>query len=388
MTTAELLEYRKKIIDDAIRLKKPDRTPRFANFWTWKILDSGYKLSEALHDWKKIEEATINFAKKYPFDMVVDDGVRNPRLVISAIGEPAYEIDDEAEIMNIRDASYMDPEHYDLLIEDYARLLWEVAVPRRAKGFNSEMTMEQLHEAFRQFGLMGLTMQNIARRLAEECGVVQGLMSGGTLLLGFELLFNFLRGMQGVAFDLRRCPDKLKAACEAIERMMLEPQLAAIKNKTYRPGPNAAVHTCTALLGHTIVNQKQFEKYYWPTLKKTIDAVVEADMTLYVFSEGSTKRFWEYFKEIPAGHVAFHVEQDDIFEFKKALPNCCAVGGMPASLLGNGTREQCVSYAKHLIDELGGEGFILSQDKMISYRHDANPENLKAVCEFVLEYRS
>jgi len=387
MTNAELLAYRKRIIDDAIRLKKPDRTPHFGNFWTWIYIDSGYKLSEALHDWNKIEDTAVNFAKKYPFDLIVNDGVRNPRLVIAPIGEPAYEIDDEAETMNIRDTSYMDPEHYDLLIEDYARLLWEVAVPRRAKGFKSDMTMEQLHEAFRQYGLMQQTAQNIVRRLAEECGVVQGLMSGTTLLIGLEVLFNFLRGMQGVAFDLRRCPGKVKAACDALERLMLEPGLAAIKSKTLQLGPSAAIHACSALLGHTIVNYKQFEKYYWPPLKKIIDAVAEADMTLYVFSEGSTKRFWEYFKEIPAGHVAFHVEQDDVFEFKKTLPNCCAVGGMPASLLGGGTKEQCVSYAKHLIDELGGEGFILSQDKMISFRNDANPENLKAVCEFVQEYR-
>jgi len=387
MRTDELLAYRKQIIDDAIRLRKPDRTPHIANFWTWKILDSGYKLSEALHDWKKIEKSTITFAKKYPFDMVVDDGVRNPRLVIGAIGEPAYEIDDEAEIMNIRDASYMDPEHYDLLIEDFPRFLWEVAVPRRASRFNSNMTMEELHEALRQFGLMGQTMENIKRRLAEECGVVQGLFSSN-LFIGFELLFNFIRGMRGVAFDLRRCPDKLKAACDALERLLLDPQIEAIRNGTFKPGPSAAIFTCSALLGHTIVNRKQFETFYWPSLKKIIDAIVEVDGTLYIFSEGSTERFWEYFKEIPAGHVAFHVEQDDVFEFKKALPNCCAVGGMPASLLGSGTKEQCIAYAKHLIDELGGEGFMLSQDKMMSYRKDANPENLKAVCEFVLEYRN
>ncbi|MDR3645182.1 MAG: uroporphyrinogen decarboxylase family protein, partial [Clostridia bacterium] len=120
---------------------------------------------------------------------------------------------------------------------------------------------------------------------------------------------------------------------------------------------------------------------------RMLDAVVAADKTCYIFSEGSTKRFWSYFKDLPKGHFAFHVEQDDIFEFKKELPNCCAVGGMHASLLGGGTKEQCVSYAKHLIDELGGEGFILSQDKMISYRNDTNPENLKAVCDFVREYR-
>ena len=40
---------------------------------------------------------------------------------------------------------------------------------------------------------------------------------------------------------------------------------------------------------------------------------------------------------------------------------------------------------KRLIDELGPQGFILGQDKMMSYRMDAKPENVLAVCDFVRE---
>ena len=42
---------------------------------------------------------------------------------------------------------------------------------------------------------------------------------------------------------------------------------------------------------------------------------------------------------------------------------------------------------KRLFDELGKDGgFMLTQDKMVSFRNDANPENVKAVCDFVREY--
>ena len=61
---------------------------------------------------------------------------------------------------------------------------------------------------------------------------------------------------------------------------------------------------------------------------------------------------------------------------------------MKNSMLGNGTKQECLDYAKRLIDELGADGgYLFSQDKMGSYRIDANPENLKAVCDFVLDYR-
>ena len=388
MTNRELLEYRKQIISDAIRMeKKPDRTPHFANFWTWKILDSGYRLSEVLHDWNKLEECTINFQKKYGFDFVVDDGARNPMLVIEPIGESSYEVNDEAEIINIRDRSFMRPEDYDLLLTDFPKFLWEVVLPRKASRFNSDLTVEQFGGVIKQYNLMGQCTQNIIRRLAEECGTPQGLMSSGQAMIGFEMLFNFFRGIQGISYDMRKCPEKVRAACTALEAMFLDPTLAMLKSGTMPLPESNAIPAIAALLGHTIVSIKQWEQYYWPSFKKIADAVVETNSICYVFSEGSTKRFWSYFRELPRGHFAFHVEQDDIFEFKKEVPNCCAVGGMPTSLLGGASKEQCVSYAKHLIDELGGEGFILSQNKMISYRNDANPENLKAVCDFVREYR-
>jgi hypothetical protein len=388
MTNQELLAYRKQIITDAVRMtRKPDRTPHFANFWTWKILDSGYKLSEALHDWKKLEDCTVNFQKKYNFDLLVDDGVRNPVMVIEPIGESSYEINDEEEIMNIRDMSMMEPEDYDRLSDNFMQFLWEVILPKKASRFNSDLTVEEFGEVIRQFNLMGQCTQNIVRRLQEECGVPRGLMSSGQAMLGFEMLFNFFRGMQGISYDMRKHPEKVKTAIATLEAMFLDPAVANLAGGAPIPD-NQVFHVTSALLGHTIVSIKQWEQFYWPSFKKLCDAVVQADAICYIFSEGSTKRFWDYFKELPKGHFAFHVEQDDIFEFKKELPNCCAVGGMPTSLLGGGTKEQCLAYAKHLIDELGGEGFILSQNKMMSFRNDANPENLKAVCDFVREYKN
>ena len=107
-----------------------------------------------------------------------------------------------------------------------------------------------------------------------------------------------------------------------------------------------------------------------------------------IFTEGSILRFAEYFKDYPKGVLTFHIEQDDPFEFRKALPNVCIMGGLTTELLNNGTPEECVAYTKRLCDELGKEGgFILSEGKMLSYRNDANRENYKAVCDFVSNYK-
>jgi hypothetical protein len=64
------------------------------------------------------------------------------------------------------------------------------------------------------------------------------------------------------------------------------------------------------------------------------------------------------------------------------------MGGLTTELLANATPEECVAYTKRLCDELGRDGgFILSEGKMLSYRNDAKPENMLAVCQFVNDYR-
>ncbi|MBQ2085289.1 MAG: hypothetical protein II464_03370, partial [Oscillospiraceae bacterium] len=133
---------------------------------------------------------------------------------------------------------------------------------------------------------------------------------------------------------------------------------------------------------------RQFERFYWPYLKKLLDTYAEKGMNIRLFTEGSILRFADHFKDYPKGLLTFHLEQDDPFEFRQALPNVAIMGGMTTDLLSNGTPDECVAYAKRLCDELGREGgFIFSENKMLSYRNDAKAENMKAVCEFVDSYR-
>lgn len=56
------------------------------------------------------------------------------------------------------------------------------------------------------------------------------------------------------------------------------------------------------------------------------------------------------------------------------------------SLLGSGTQEKVVDYARRLVNEVGGDGgFVISLDKMASFRTDAIRENVKAYCDFIAQ---
>lgn len=182
--------------------------------------------------------------------------------------------------------------------------------------------------------------------------------------------------------DIRKCKGEMKAAMDALFENDRKP---AIDLAAARKNVDGVGDMGTTLLGHSVMSVKQFEEFYWPYLKYFFDKAMANKKTVYLFCESTLMRFAEFFQDIPKGVLCIQPEQDDVFELRKKLPNAAIAGGMPTSLLGMGTKEECVNYAKKLVDTLGA-GFILGQDKMISYRNDIKRENLLAVQEFARNY--
>ena len=61
MTPDELRQYRVNLFRDATSMeRKPDRIPHLSNFWTWQVLDMGYKFSQATHDYDVMEKVMLS----------------------------------------------------------------------------------------------------------------------------------------------------------------------------------------------------------------------------------------------------------------------------------------------------------------------------------------
>lgn len=388
MQTEELRKYRTKLFRDASMMKtKPDRVPHMSFFVTWKILDAGYKLSEAMHDYDIMEKVVRYHLEHYDFDALFEWGGRNAVRIPEALGGGTYIINDENEVVSYLDKAICDRGEEDELIANPMKFFYEKGMAKKypcwAEGSVTPAMVQKAYDennAFIQFAMKMLKM------LPEEYGMAKMTAPNGFCYCGIDFMFNTILGIKGLSYLMRRDPGKVDAMVEALDELYFNPGLEALKKA---PGPNMdyAFDYDITLLAHTILNQKQFERWLWPDLKKVLDVLAEKGMTVRLFMEGSSKRFWEYFKDYPAGVITMHPEADDVFELRKALPNCAILGGMPVQLLGKGTREQCVERARILCNELGKDGgFILSQDKMVSFRNDAQPENVKAVCDYVLEH--
>lgn len=390
MTNQELRQYRTKLIRDASMMQVvPERVPHVSFFVTWKILDAGYKLSEAMNDYSIMHKVVCEHQEKYGFDAVFEYGVRNAIRIPNAMGGTTYRINDEAGTVTYTDKAICEADELDELIADPMKFFWEKGMARKyPKWANGTVEVSDVQRAIdEQMAFMQYYM-GVLKAMNEEYAMPAFTAPNGVCYPGIDFLFNSIRGIRGLSVDMRKTPDKVDAAIKSLNKMFYDPGLVQLKAAPAGPDMNYCYDYDITLLSHTILNQKQFERYLWPDLKAVLDTLAEKGKTVRLFMEGSSRRFWEYFKDYPKGIITIHPEQDDVFELRKELPNCAILGGMPVSLLGNGTKKECVDYTKRLCDELGKDGgFILCQDKMVSFRNDANPENVKAVCDFVREYR-
>ena len=386
MKGKELVQYRVSLFEDAVRTgRTPKRVPVYDNVYNWKVYSAGYKLSEALNNPSVMHKVVEEYCKVYQPDALADAGARNPLYFTSIFSDSQfYEIDDEGYRMNYRDNAFMTADDYDALIKDPKAFIWSTLLPRKWKNLQSKNNGKYYAKGVDAFLTFGQAAGKAAKAM-EKYGIPQAanVMDMIPFQSGFEYIFDGMRGIKGISMDMRRNKEKLLEACHAIEAFF---RSSAPLNTTPGHNSNCAFDLFLPMLAHTILSEKQFELYMWPKLKELGDYLVQYDKTCLLFVEGHSERFYDFFNQLPNGHFAIYTEENDIFEMKKALNGKCIVGGMPVSLLGNGTPGECVDYAKKLVQELGYDGnYIFSQDKMISFPNDARKENMIAVSKYLQE---
>lgn len=375
------LEERMNLFRMEMDHQEAPRVPVLSNFWTWKFVDGGYKLSEAVFSMDILKKSMYEFHEKYNFDAYYETNFRNPLFISQAMGGVNYVIDDERNALSYVDQCLMDAEDYDELIRNPEEYLWTKYVPRKYHGASVEKTKNALG-LFAQFlGMMGEINSVLAQKYE-----VPGFMDSG-LFPVTECLGCGMRGLKELSVDIRRCPDKVEQAIAAMDNYF-KPIKALYY--TTKPGRSetSAYDVGAVFLSHTLMNHKAFERFYLPFLREMTAYLEAFDKTGFLFLEGDNTRLWDYFKDLPKNKYMLYLESDDIYAAKKYMGDTVALaGGLKSTTLGGGTPEQCVDEAKRAVDILGvGGGFIVTTDKMMSYTNDCRSENLKAVNEFLTGY--
>lgn len=369
----EKLQERLKLFDDTIHFRKTSRTPTECNIWTWAIFDSDLNvtLEEAVSDWSIMEQVMRRLQERYDFDTYHMPGNRNNGQMTRALGFSSHHI--IGDNINVVDDAKIDD--LEAFTADPVMYTWTKVGPK----YFSDLTLGRMKQALAAQKACNDYTARITDVFNNEYGTT--LMSSCYALPPLETLLSY-RGLKKFSLDLRRNAKFYRAFDESQEESMLAYVTACLDAGK----GNCVADVLTCFMAHNVLNKKQFETLYWPTIKKVYDLCAERGAVIFNFWEADCIRFAEYFADYPKGFMIIHPEAEDVRDVRKAFPNACIQGGMPIELLSKGTPQQCVDYANRLVDDMG-DGFIFSTTKMLSFKNDCTRENLTAVMDFVHNYR-
>jgi len=367
------------VLQSCVAYRHTSRVPHFSNFFTWKILDSDLKpkLSEALADYGMLDRIQCEFQERYNFDCHYNLNTRNLLKPSDVLGGHHHHIDDERESINFFDQPLMEDGEYLEYVNHRDGMNWRMFL-RKYPDIEAGKIAEGI--------ILNFDNAKFTSHIDEKFVTKYGCPDAyGPCIVQvpYERFHKYLRGIKNGTLDLRRHSAECREVFDRIQKEEIMPYLEASLKKDTSMYMN---DTMTALLAHTMLSQKQWDEFYWPYQKQYFDAILASGKNVMVYVEDSIIRFKEYFQDYPKGFLTIVPERDDVFELREAIPNATIVGGISTQLLGNGTPEECVERTKRVIDGMG-DGFVLGQDKMVSFRNDCRRENLLAVCDYVQNFR-
>jgi hypothetical protein len=385
MSEMELLyQQRVQRMKDAIELRAPDRVPIFGLVDNWALNYGGITLKEALSDVEKEYQAYSKALTDFPFDAALSVGVTFPMNFVTALGGGIYNNDMDTLQIATGHSEIMTVEEYDDLIENPIHFFRDVIIPRKHAIFQTGTTEEKFGRfanAISKFLEFGQSRGMLTQRYREEYGLP--IPNGANIFMPGDIIMDYLRDFKGIMSDIKKHPDKLTQACDAMGEVLIPYTFGSMMGKN--PDEN---YVNLFLHLPQFIRPKEFEKIYWPSFKKYVETFAGAGYKILILFEKNWMHLYDYLQDLPKGHVIGFFEEDDLRIAKKKLGDTlCIAGGLKTNNLTYSSKEECIDLAKGLIDDIApGGGFVFAPDKVLASSNDAKPENLKAVMEFIVEY--
>jgi uroporphyrinogen-III decarboxylase len=406
-TAQERREAKLRRVVAAETLGVPDRVPTFtvATFFPTKL--TGMTVKDAFYDQERWLEANRKYLEMYDPDMYfapsTPSGAVHDILETTQIMWPGNGVDDNASFQFV-EGEYMTQAEYDHFLNDPSDFNMRVYLPRIykslagfknfppllsiANGYNSPFLgafanpeiLQSLKKLVEAAEIQAKWLANYAafEKEAAELGHVN--LMGGIALAPFDLISDMLRGMKGAMFDMFQEPDKLLAAQDKFLPLAINSAIAMTKAAN---NPRVFIPLHRGADG--FMSNKQFEKFYWPHLKKLIEAITDAGCIAYPFFEGTYDQRLEYLQELPSGKTVAWFDRSDMARVKEVLGGkLCIAGGMPITLLQASTVAEVKEYTKKMIETVGQDGgFIMTPSSVLD---EAEPELVKAWHDAVNEF--
>jgi hypothetical protein len=394
---------------DAFNVQEPDQVPVSLPAGNLPFNLHGTLMHDAMYDIEKAIEACNAFNEKYseeleffasPFTM---PGKALEILDYRLYAWPGHGLSIEAPGYQFVEGEYMTPDEYDDLIRDPSDFWLRTYLPRIFGAFEGFRMLAPLPDIIEipTFQLMPLALpqvQDALQRMIDAgkdiqkrnelsaqlmgSGPAHGFPStmGAITVAPFDAIGDTLRGTKGIVMDMYRYPDKLLKAIDVMTEL-------TIHNILNAPGASQMLTVLIPLHkgADGWMSKKQFDTFYWPSLKKVMDALIREGIICMPFAEGGYNTRLESITDFPKGSVVWWFDQTDMAKAKKILGDkFCIQGNVPSSLVQTGSPEQVKEHCRKLIEVCGsGGGYILGAGCIPD---DPKLKNLRAMLAAAKEY--
>ncbi|PKM61828.1 MAG: hypothetical protein CVU99_01950 [Firmicutes bacterium HGW-Firmicutes-4] len=378
--------YQERInrIQTTVNHQEPDKVPILSMIGTWAIHYAGGTIKEMEdHPEKEIDYYCEPHKKLYS-DVTLSAGCVSDAKSAECIGSASHFVSKDGATIQHKEIAPMEAGEYQELIGDPEGYIFNKMLPRKATKL-AGTTAEKyaaIKDLVDHWKVKGMMLGQLKEKLKTDYQLP--VIVGGVAYPPLDYIFDYLRGFKGISMDLRRNQDDLVAACEAVQP--LADILLGFQEETTAVPEFPFFGTMMHL--PTFLSPKQFEKFFVPTYEKQIYQIHKRGGKLIMLLEGEWENKYDWLNSLPKDFAIGILEGDDIFEAKKRIgDNITIAGGMPMEMLKLGKKEDCIDYAKKLVDELApGGGYIFGSSRELLSNYDVNVENLIATHDFVHKY--
>jgi hypothetical protein len=406
---AQAYKIRAQRTVDAFNVKEPDRVPIALPVGNLPLNLAGVSMHEVMYDLEKGIKACKAFNEKYSEELeyyavpFAAPGKAMELLDYKLYAWPGHGLSVKAPGYQFVEGEYMKADEYDDLVRDPSDYWLRTYLPRIFGSFEGFRFFPPLPDIIEipTAQLMPLALPQVQETLQRMIDAGKDLQKRNELmgkLMGFGPAYGFpstmgllnvapfdavgdtLRGTKAIVIDMFRRPDKLLTAIEKMTELTIHSILH-----------NPAIYKALTVIfplhkgADGWMSEKQFNTFYWPSLKRVMDALINEGIICLMFAEGGYNTRLETVTDFPKGSVVWWFDQTSMVKAKKVLGDrFCIQGNVPSSLIVTGTPGEVKACCRKLIEDCGkGGGYILGAGCVAD---DPKLENLQAMMQAVKEY--
>lgn len=372
-----ILEERLQIRADVLAHKVPKRVPVMPRFTLESSTGiAGISLIEAHYKPELRERSFRAVCDQFYSDSFATMDLRYP-IVYQLLGAKNWVLSSSGVVQH-PEIETMTPEDYDEFTAAPYKTMFEKFLPKVCSSLDTDAVSSAMNlaKAYKVHKDVVNMHYGIVGKLSAEYNYSPGMIAGQLIEAPFDFLADQLRGFKGITMDVRRIPDKIEKAVEAIMPIMVDLGTPRVMRE--------GIIDFIPLHLAPYINLKTFERLYWPTLKSTIEQLDAKGIACCLYCEEDWTRFGEHLAELPASTVLWF-EGGDFKKLKATAGKDHVIGGFydPCITLAR-SKQECIDAAKELVDTCAPGGqYFFTFDKSVMDVNSIDVGKVQAVLEWV-----